>query len=126
MGLPPSFRTFHSNQQQLPSFRPMYQSQVPFPMNHPWPNMPNESFSNMMNNRSAYAEHKRGARNRARSVDTGGRSFPPTRLSNVQQQTSTIMEHYHHHHHHHRHRTHPTNHVAPSGVNGREQNVVSV
>jgi hypothetical protein len=120
MGLPPSFRTFQSNQQQQPviNFRPLYPSQVPFPVNHPWANMANEQFVPMMNN-NAYVEQHRGAKHRAQSVDPSSRNNP----SNTQQQTAAVMEHYHHHHHHHRHRPHPTNNVNPPAENEKEQNV---
>ena len=139
MGLPPSFRTFHSNQQQHATMRPMYQPQVPFPFNSPWPNMPNQPMGSMMPNNNIYADQKRGARDRARSVDTGGRLNPAMRVPNMfqqqlvptpqpqqQQPPVPVMEpkvHHHHHHHHHRHRSH---HTGQSVSSNKEQSVVSV
>jgi hypothetical protein len=126
MGLPPSFRTFQSNQQQVLNFRSLYQSQVPFPVNHPWANMANESFAPMMNNNNAHVEQHKGAKHRAQSVDPNPRNNPSVHSSNIPQQPATVMEHYHHHHHHHRHRPHPTNNVGPSVEHEKGQNVSSV
>jgi hypothetical protein len=120
MGLPPSFRTFHSNQQPLTPFHPMYPRQVPFPINHPWTNMANEPVSALVNNNGTQAEQQRGAKNRARSVDTGSRNRPPVRSSNVQPQPVVVVEHQN------RHRPQPTTNVAPSVENEKEQNVPAV
>jgi hypothetical protein len=121
-GLPPSFRTFHSNQQNIPAFYPMYRPQVSFPMNHPWSNMAaNEQVVGvMMNNNDFHVEQQRGARNRARSVDPRPRNNPPFRQFNIPQKPVAVGEHYH------RHRSHPTNNVGPSVEDVQEQNVPSV
>ena len=126
MGLPPSFRTFHSSRQQVAPFRPMYQSQIPFPINHPWSNVANEPLSALGKTNGANAEHHRGAKHRARSVDPSFRNNAPARSTNVQQQSPAIIEQYFHHHHHHRHRPHPQNNVVPSVENRKEQNVPPV
>jgi hypothetical protein len=116
MGLPPTFRTFHANQQPIPPFRPMYPSQVPpFRMNHPWANMANEPVGAMTNNNGLHVE-----KNRARSADTGPRNHLSIHPANFQHQSAPVIDH------HHRPRAQPTNNVVPSAENGKEQNVSTV
>ncbi|CAF3917395.1 unnamed protein product [Rotaria sordida] len=128
MALPPTMHTFHTNQQQqkFSSLRPMYQSQIPFPMNHPLPNMANEPLRNVRSSSNTYIEQQRGVQNRAPSINMGQHNNLPVHSSNIPQQTGTaVVEQYRHHHHqhqhHHHHRFHPTNNVG----NGKEQNVTS-
>lgn len=123
-GLPPAFRTFHSNQQPVSAFQAMYRPQVPFPMNYPWSNVAaNESMGAMMNNNDVQLEKQRGARNRARSVDPRPRNNASLRLFNVPQQPVAVVEH---HHHYHRYRLHQSNNVGPSVEDVKEQSVASV
>jgi hypothetical protein len=112
---PPSFHTFHSNQQQqqFPPNQLMYQSQMPVA----WPTGP------VLNNNGPYVDHRRGARHRARSVDTGPHNHPPVRSYNLQQPNTVVERHSHHRHHHHR--SQPTN-AGQSVETGIEQNVPSV
>ncbi len=74
----------------------------------------------MMNNNGFHIEQQSGAKNRARSVDTGPRNNASVRSSNVQQQPMGVVEH------HHRYRAHPINNVGSSVDNGKEQSVSSV
>lgn len=124
MGLPPAFRTFHANQQPpMQTFRPIYPSQVPFPMNRPWINMADEPVGALTNNNGFHVEQQRAAKNRARSVDTRPRNHSLVRSSNVQQQQQQpppVTEHHDHP------PSQPTNHVAPSVENVKEQNVPAV
>ncbi len=120
MGLPPTFRTFHSNQQPMTPFHPMYPTQVPFPMNQPWTKMSNEPVSALVNNKGNHVEQQRGAKNRARSVDTGPRNHPPVRPSNAQPQPVVVVEH------NHRPRPQPPTNVAPSVENEKEPTVPPV
>lgn len=130
-GLPPSFRTFHSNQQPTSAFHPMHRSQqVPYPMNYPWPNtVKNEPVGVMMNNNNGVhveqqqQQQQRGARNRARSVDPGPRNQQPINLFNPQQQQQPVGALEYHNRHH---RPHPPNNVGPSVENAKEQNASSV
>ncbi|CAF1035350.1 unnamed protein product [Adineta steineri] len=134
MGLPPSFRTFHSNQQppqqQHPSLRHIYQTQAPVVSFNPqWANIANQpigALTNTTNNNNMYVNQKRGARDRARSVDTGGHRNLPVRLSNFQQQQPPVpvMENKYHYHHH-RHRSHTTHNADTTVTNNKEQAVVA-
>ncbi|CAF3808710.1 unnamed protein product [Adineta steineri] len=133
MGLPPSFRTFHSNQQppqqQHPSLRHIYQTQAPVVSFNPqWANIANQpigALTNTTNNNNMYVNQKRGARDRARSVDTGGHRNLPVRLSNFQQQPPIPVMENKYHYHHHRHRSHTTHNVDTTVTNNKEQAVVA-
>ena len=97
MALPPSFRTFHSNQQCMRPFAPVFQQQVSCPVACPWPNMSNEPISALVNPNvpSAEQQQQRSARNRTRSVDVGPRnqSVPaaaaPVAVENKNQKETT-------------------------------------
>ena len=119
MGVPPSFHTFHSNQQSFqPPMHPGYQSQMPLRMPAPWPTVAHGPAGPMSNTPRAYLDSRRDSRNRARSVDMGPRAHLSSHSYNPQRQqpqpqpqpqqrtASTTVEHHYHHHHHHR-RTHP-------------------
>lgn len=124
MGLPPTFRTFHSNQQPISSLHPMYPAQVPLPMNNPWAHMSNEPVSALTNNNGTPIEQPRGAKNRARSVDTGPRNNALVYPFNVQPQPAPMVKH--HHHHHQRHKAQTMNNTFPMVENVKEENVSAV
>jgi hypothetical protein len=110
--LPPSFHTFHPNQQQyqVPQAA-AYPSQMPFQIPFSWPTTTQKPIGPVLNNNNTHVESRRSSKHRAHSVDTGPRTQPAANYYNqIQQQSAaTITEHnrYHHHHHHH-HRSHPT------------------
>jgi len=96
MALPPSFRTFHSNQQCMRPFAPVFQQQVSCPVACPWPNMSNEPISALVNPNvpSAEQQQQRSARNRTRSVDVGPRNQSvPARSAVFQQQVASVNDH---------------------------------
>ncbi|CAF0956748.1 unnamed protein product [Rotaria sordida] len=65
----------------------MYQSQIPFPMNHPLPNMANEPLRNVRSSSNTYIEQQRGVQNRAPSINMGQHNNLPVHSSNIPQQT---------------------------------------
>lgn len=84
--------------------------------------MANEPVSALTNNNGTPAEQSKGAKNRARSVDTGAFNNAPIRLSHVQPQPAPVAQHQYHH----RHRPQPTANVAPVVENRTETNVPAV
>lgn len=129
--LPPTFHTFHHNQQQYSSPQAVvYPSQMPFPMPVAWPPT-NQPVGPGMTNQNTPMASRRGSKHRAHSVDTGPRAHPPVNYYNQplqQQSAATIVEHHHHrHHYHHHHRLQPTN-IQTNGIGfvvepPKEQNV---
>lgn len=97
MALPPTFRTYHSNQQPMSPFHLMYPAHLPFSVNHPWSNVGNEPISALTNNNAAPAEQAKGSKNRARSVDTGPSAANPgvrPLQAQAQAQPAPVPEHY--------------------------------
>lgn len=124
MALPPTFRTFHSNQQPMSPFHLMYPTHAPFSMNRPWTNVVNEPISALANNNTAPAEQAQGAKNRARSVDTGPGANPAVRSYQAQAPAAALAEHYHRY----RSQPQPPMHSAapPEEVKKKEQNIPPV
>ena len=130
--LPPSFHTFHPNQQQYQSAgpHPMYQSQIPMSMF--WPTTATGPLSSMPKNQDSSTKHRRQSKDRGSSVEQGPRSYRPPNTYTPRQhhqpqaqkqviiapsppQTAPAVEHLHYHRHHH-HRGHPVadSHNPPS------------
>jgi len=129
--LPPTFRTFHPNQQQYPPHAPiMYPPQIPFQMPVAWPTAANRPTRHVVNNNNAHLENRRGSRHRARSVDTGPHGRLPAYYYNQQQQQqqpAPMVTGSHHHNRPHYQRSHPTNvhfmNTGPSMETGKDQNI---
>lgn len=134
--LPPSFHTFHLNQQQYPHPQNIYHSQVPYQMPAAWPTAPEKRMGPAANQ----TDDRQSAKHRARSLDTGPRTNPPVRFTNLppmpaqqQQQPPIVVAEYRHHrqhHHHHHHQSQPPNiqvtSTDPPVEPGKDQNVPTV
>lgn len=127
MGLPPTFRTFHSNQQPMSPFHLMYPAHAPLSINRPWTNMANEPISALTNNTNnnptaaaaaTPAEQAKGAKNRARSVDTGPGANPAVRPYQAQAPAAPVVEHYHRY----RPQPQPMHNAAPAAEVKKDQN----
>lgn len=97
--LPPTFHTFHLNQQHYP--HNIYHSQLPYQMPAAWQPAPQKRTGLSAN----HTDDRQSAKHRARSLDTGPRDHPPVRFTNVppmpsQPQPPIVVTEYRHHHPH--------------------------